>query len=142
MSDAPASVQRSFRLSARTLELLDEAAEAAGESRNALADRLLGEGLRVERHPLIRFHQGAAGRRQPLVVGTRLSVHQVIATLRASAGNVAEAADYLGMTARQVQAALDYYADYRDEVDDDAAHAQRVELAERERWERQQRALA
>jgi uncharacterized protein (DUF433 family) len=142
MRDVQGSVQRSFRLSARTVELLDEAAEAAGESRNALVDRLLGEGLRIERHPLIRFHQGAAGRRQPLVVGSRLYVHQVIATLRASDGDVDEAAGYVGLSPRQVKAALDYYADYRDEVDADAAVAQRIEATERERWERQQRALA
>jgi uncharacterized protein (DUF433 family) len=142
MRDVEGSMQRSFRLSARTVELLDEAAEAAGESRNALADRVLGEGLRVERHPLIRFHQGAAGRRQPLVAGSRLYVHQVIATLRASDGDVDEAAGYLGLTARQVKAALDYYADHRDEIDADAAAAQRIEATERDRWERQQRALA
>ena len=135
-------MQRSFRLSGRTAELLDEAAEATGESRNALVDRLLGEGLRLERHPLIRFREGAGGRRQPLVVGSRLYVHQVVATLRASDGDVGEAADYLGLTARQVRAALDYYADYRVEVDEDAAVAQRIEATERDRWERQQRALA
>lgn len=142
MRDDQRSVQRSFRLSARTVELLDAEAETMGESRNALAERLLGEALRMERHPLIRFHQGAAGRRQPLVTGTRLYVHQVIATLRAGDGDVAEAAGYLGLTARQVSAALDYYADFRDEIDGDAAVAQRVEDAERDRWERQQRALS
>ena len=98
MADDSGSVQRSFRLSARTVELLDSAAEVAGESRNALADRLLGEALRVERHPLIRFHHGAAGRRQPIVTGTRLYVHQIIATLRASDGDVDEAATYLGLS--------------------------------------------
>ena len=108
-------MQRSFRLSARTVELLDAEAETAGESRNALADRLLGEALRMERHPLIRFHQGAAGRRRPLVTGTRLYVHQVIGTLHAGEGDVDEAAAYLGLTARQVRAALDYYADFRDD---------------------------
>jgi uncharacterized protein (DUF433 family) len=142
MADDAGSVQRSFRLSARTVELLDRAAEAAGASRNAMADRLLGEALRVEHHLLIRFHQGAAGRRQPLVTGSRLYVHQVIGTLRAVGGDVDEAADYLGLSARQVKAALDYYADFRDEVDADAAAAQRIEAAERDRWERQQRALA
>jgi uncharacterized protein (DUF433 family) len=100
VADDPGSVQRSFRLSARTVELLDSAAEVAGESRNALADRLLGEALRVERHPLIRFHHGAAGRRQPIVTGTRLYVHQIIATLRASDGDVDEAATYLGLSAK------------------------------------------
>ena len=142
MRDDPASVQRSFRLSARTVELLDAEAEAVGESRNALADRLLGEALRVERHPLIRFHQGAAGRRQPLLAGSRLYVHQIVGTLRASDGDVDEAATYLGLTGRQVRAALDYYADFRDEIDADSAAAQRAETAERDRWERQQRALA
>src|SRR5438093_1583858 len=105
MRDAPASVQRSFRLSRRTLELLDAAAAAGGESRNALVDRLLGEAVRLERHPLIRFHQGAAGRRQPLVIGTRLYVHQVMSTVRASQRRVDEAAAYLGMTPRLVRAA-------------------------------------
>jgi uncharacterized protein (DUF433 family) len=142
MAGDPPSVQRSFRLSVRTLELLDAEAEMTGESRNALADRLLGEALRVARHPFIRFHQGAAGRRLPLVTGTRLYVHQVLATLRASEGDVDEAARYLGLSARQVRAALDYYADFRDEVDADAQAAQRIEAAERDRWERQQQALA
>jgi uncharacterized protein (DUF433 family) len=142
MRDEAGSVQRSFRLSVRTLELLAAEAEAVGESRNALADRLLGEALRVERHPLIRFHRGAAGRRQPLLIGSRLYVHQVIGTLRASDGDVDEAAAYLGISIRQVRAALDYYADFRDEIDADAEAAQRVEATERDRWERQQRALA
>jgi uncharacterized protein (DUF433 family) len=145
MGDMPkesGSVQRSFRLSARTVELLESEAEVAGESRNGLADRLLGEALRLERHPLIRFHRGAAGRRQPLVAGTRLYVHQVVGTLRSCNSDVDEAAAYLGLAARQVRAALDYYADFRDEIDTDAAVAQRVEGSERDRWERQQRALA
>ncbi len=55
------------------------------ESRNALADRLLGEAVGVERHPFIQFHAGTAGRRQPRVVGTRLAVHQLVATVRANA---------------------------------------------------------
>ena len=136
------SVQRSFRLSPRTLELLDAAAATSGESRNALADRLLGEGVRLERHPLIRFHRGAAGRRQPLVVGTRLYVHQVMSTLRASDPDIDEAAAYLGIAPRLVRAAVDYYAEFADEVDEDGAVAERIERDERARWERQQRALA
>jgi len=142
MAKNPGSVQRSFRLSARTLDLLDAAAAGGEESRNALADRLLGEALRLEQHPLIRFHRGAGGRRQPLVVGTRLYVHQVISTIRASNGDIAEAADYLGVPPRLARAALEYYAEFSDEVDEDAAAAERAERSEHDRWERQQRALA
>lgn len=137
----PKSVQRSFRLSARTLELLDAAATSGRESRNALADRLLGEAVRVERHPLIQFHDGAAGRRQPRVVGTRLDVHQVISTLRANGGEVSAAADYLGIDPRLVRSALDYYGEFADEIDADGTVAAEVAEAERARWERAQQAL-
>jgi uncharacterized protein (DUF433 family) len=136
------SVQRSFRLSPRTIELLDAAAAAGGESRNSLADRLLGEAVRLERHPLVRFHQGGAGRRQPLIVGTRLYVHQVMSTLRAGRGDIDEAASYLGIPPRLVRAAVEYYAEFADEVDEDAVVAERVEKDELARWERQRRALA
>ena len=102
------SVQRSFRLGRRTADLLDAAAAAGTESRNTLVDRLLGEAVRLERHPLIRFHQGAGGRRQPLVVGTRLTVHQVMSTLRAGGNEIDEAATYFGVAPRLVRAALDY----------------------------------
>jgi uncharacterized protein (DUF433 family) len=142
MRDNSGSVQRSFRLSPRTIDLLDEAAAEGGESRNALADRLLGEALRLQRHPLIRFQQGAAGRRQPLVVGTRLYVHQLMSSVRSGQGDVAQVAEYLGISPRLVRAAVEYYAEFIDEVDEDAAAAERVERSELDRWKRQQRALA
>ena len=121
--------------------MLDTAALRTGETRNALADRLLGEALRVERHPLIRFDAGAAGRRQPRVVGTRLDVHQVVATARANDVGVDATADYLGIDPRLVRAALDYYAEFTEEVDADAVEADRVAETERARWERVHHAL-
>lgn len=135
------SVQRSFRLSRRTLDLLDAMARATGGSRNALADRLLSEAIRTETHPLIRFRPGALGRRRAALVGSRLDIHQIVSTLRASDGDIDEAAEYFGLQAPQVRAALAYYADFRDEVDDDAAAAAELEQDERARWERQQEAI-
>lgn len=52
------SVQRSFRLSERTMKLLDDRARELSESRNSLAERLLDEGLHTERHPMIVFRSG------------------------------------------------------------------------------------
>lgn len=135
------SVQRSFRISRRTLALLDTAAAESLESRNALVDRLLGEAVRVERHPLIRFHPGAAGRRRPLVVGTRLWVYQIVATLRRHTGDIRATAAYFDVEPRLVQAALAYYADFGEEIDADVAEAERLAAAERARWERQRLAL-
>jgi uncharacterized protein (DUF433 family) len=140
--ETQSTVQRSFRLSRRTLELLEAMAQTVGASRNSLADRLLGEAIRTEAHPLIRFQTGAAGRRLPLLVGTRLYVHQVVATLRASENDITATSDYLGIHPRQVRAALAYYADFAEEVDDDGAAAKRLEQEERARWERQQQVLA
>jgi uncharacterized protein (DUF433 family) len=136
------TVQRSFRLSGRTLELLDAMAKATGGTRNALADRLLSEAIRTEVHPLIRFQPGALGRRRALVVGTRLYVHQVISTLRGHDGAIDQTAEYFGIPQQLVGAALAYYADFTDEIDDDASVAEQLEREERARWERQQRAIA
>src|SRR4051812_31226294 len=138
MGSEKGSVQRSFRLSRSTSDLLDAAAESTGESRNALADRLLGEAVRTERHPMIRFRTGAAGRREPSLAGTRLLVRQVIASVRHHDGDLDAAAAYLGVPLRLVRAARSYYGDYAGAVDADTACAARVEADERGHWEREQ----
>ena len=122
-------VQRSFRLPADTLERLDSRARERGQSTNALAARLIEEGLRTEEHPLIYFRDGAAGRR-PAMLGTRLDVWQVVETLRAHDGSVGETAEYLDQPEVKVRDAIDYYGAYQDEVDAFAARA--VEAARRE----------
>jgi len=142
MSTSGGSTQRSFRLSRRTLEQLDAMARATGESRNALADRLLSEAIKTAVHPLIQFQPGALGRRRALVVGTRLYVYQVISTLRGNDGDIDQTAQDFGLASQLVRAALAYYADFTDEVDNDIAVAAQLEREERERWERQQRAIA
>lgn len=113
----------------------------ADESRNALADRLLGEALRTERHPVIRFRTGAAGRREPHVFGTRLLVRQIVATVQAHDGSVEAAAAYLQLPSSVVLSAIAYFADFGDEVDDDARWASRIESEERQHWERAQGAI-
>ena len=85
---------------------------------------------------------GASGRREPLLVGTRLLVRQVVATVRAHGGSIEASAAYLGVAPRVVRAALSYYAEFAGEVDADMAWAARVESDERARWEREQAALA
>ncbi|MHB1166202.1 MAG: DUF433 domain-containing protein [Candidatus Nanopelagicales bacterium] len=136
------SSQRSFRLSARTCALLDDLAAASSETRNSLVERLLGEALRLERHPLIRFRTGAAGRREPFVVGTRLLVRQVVASFHDGGKDVSAVSEYLAVPEREIRAALAYYADFAADVDRDAEWAARVESGERARWDREQAALA
>ncbi len=135
------TTHRSFRLSARTLELLDQRAAARGLTRNALADQLLGEAVRTDDHPLIRFRTGGSGRRRPALIGTRLYVHDVITTVRGEHGSVEAAADYLGLDVGSVRAAIAYYADFPAELEADLEVAAVVAREERARWDRQQQAL-
>jgi uncharacterized protein (DUF433 family) len=134
-------VQRSFRLAPDTLRLLSERADETSETRNALAERLISEGVRTDRHPLIAFRRGASGLRRPALAGTRLDVWQVIDTVRAEGGDVAAAAAYLGIPDRLIRAAVDYYAEFADEIDAYRADELRFAERERERWERAQRVL-
>jgi len=134
-------VQRSFRLAADTLQLLAERADETSESRNALAERLIAEGLRIDRHPLISFRRGGSGQRRPALAGTRLDVWQVIDTVQGEGGDVSAAAEYLGIPERSIRAAVDYYADFADEIDAYRAEERRFAERERERWERAQQVL-
>jgi uncharacterized protein (DUF433 family) len=96
----------------------------------------------TEAHPLIRFQPGALGRRRAMVVGTRLYVYQLISSLRGNGGDIDQTAEDFTVPPQSVKAALDYYADFTDEVDEDATVAAQIERDERARWERQQQAIA
>lgn len=133
--------QRSFRLSGRTLELLDARARELRESGNSTAQRLLDEALRRDKHPLIYFRAGASGVRRPALVGTRLFVWQAVDTVRASDGSIEEAAEYLSLTRAQVQACVSYYADFKDEVEAGATEEHELAGREADRLLREQEVL-
>lgn len=86
---------------------------------------------------MIRFRTGAAGRREPYVVGTRLLVRQVVPLVRGE-GSVERAGDTLGLEPHLLSAAVSYYADFPDEVEADMAWAARVEEEMQVRWLREQ----
>ncbi len=132
---------RSFRFPESLLSSLQIRARERGESANALAERYLDEGLRREDHPLIVFREGVAGRRAALV-GTRLDVSQVIDTLRESANSVDATAEYLDISEQYVRAAVRYYADFRDEVDEWRERTRAIAEREEEAWRREQAVLA
>lgn len=131
----------SFRVDPATIEHLRRRARELGQQQTALAERYIEEGLRVDEHPLIYFREGAAGRR-PALVGTRLDVWQVIETIHQNDNSIEEAADYLGLPVEKIQAAVRYYADYKDEIDEWAARARAVAEREETNWRRQRELLA
>jgi uncharacterized protein (DUF433 family) len=130
-----------FRLDARTIEHLDRRAQETGESRAALAERYLEEGLRMAEHPQIVFRDGGLGRR-PVLAGTRLDVWQVIDTVKHSGNSIEDAAEYLEISPAQVRACRRYYAEYQDEIDAWTGRAHEVAEREERAWRREQEVLA
>jgi uncharacterized protein (DUF433 family) len=106
----------SLRLPAATVERLGARANRRRVPPRTLAQRYVEEGLRMDDHPLVRFFDGAAGRRVRLL-GTGMDVWEVIAVVRDSAGEVRAAADYLEISLGLVQAAVAYYGAYTEEID-------------------------
>jgi uncharacterized protein (DUF433 family) len=132
--------QINTRVPSRVRNDLEDLARERGTNPLSLARTLIDEALRRERHPGIVFREGAAGRRAALE-GRRLDVWQVMETVWDSDGKIGDAASFLGLRPDQVQAAVAYYADYRNEIDEwvllNQQEAERLEAA----WERQQAAL-
>jgi uncharacterized protein (DUF433 family) len=108
--------QFSVRVATPVFEQLERRTAEVNESRNALAERYIAEGVKMDEHPDIYFRDGAMGRRAA-IIGTRLDVWQVMETVRNSENSPEEAADYLGIPVAKVRAAVRYYAANRDEVD-------------------------
>jgi uncharacterized protein (DUF433 family) len=130
-----------FRFDRITVARLKQRALETHAPQTALAERYIEEGLRHDEHPLVYFRDGEAGRR-PALLGTRLDVANVIATIRQNDNSVEQAAQYLEIPVEHVDACLRYYADYKDEIEAWLERSQAIAQRERERWERRQQALA
>jgi uncharacterized protein (DUF433 family) len=130
-----------LRLQTGVSERLRRRARRMGLAPRPLAQRYVEEGVRHDDHPLIHFLPSVVGRRS-VVMGTGLDVWEVIATVRDNKNDLAETAAYLGIPVGLVEAAVNYYGEYSDEIDEQIADNE----AEYERgyaaWEAGQRALA
>ncbi len=98
----------------------------------------------MEDHPGIVFRDGPSGRRAALAGGP--DVWEVIETLHGTGLRgekaVAATAEWGNLTSVQVRAAVRYYADYRDEVDERILLNRQEAERQHAAWERAQRALA
>lgn len=130
-----------FRFDRGTVARLKQRARDAHAPQTALAQRYIEEGLRHDEHPLVYFRDGEAGRR-PALLGTRLDVADIVATIRQNGGSIEDAADYLEIPREHVEACVRYYADYKEEIDAWAERSRAIAERERERWQRGQQALA
>jgi hypothetical protein len=110
----------SLRVSSEVRSRLRREALLIGEPPASLAERLIEEGLRQRAHPLIRFVDGPAGRRARLLQGP--DVWELVSFLRRSEAEgedkVVHAAEWFGLPATHVEAALAYNAAFPLEIDE------------------------
>jgi hypothetical protein len=119
-----------------------------GLSLSSAANQLVDEALRMQRHPLVVFRDGPAGRRARLTGGP--DVWEVIRAVRsareAEPGLTAEnvinvVVETSGVPAALVRAALDYWAEYPQEIDSLVERAQQEERRAEEQWWREREML-
>ncbi|MBI2324778.1 MAG: DUF433 domain-containing protein [Chloroflexi bacterium] len=127
----------SLRLDPATVRRLNEEAGRRAVAPRTLAQDLVEEGLRMRRHPIIRFVDRASGRRACLI-GRRLTVTDVVEWVRGSS-DLDAVSLHLDLSRAEIDQVLAYYTEFKDEVD---AEVERLhDDAEREHrlWrERQQ----
>jgi hypothetical protein len=129
---------------AEVLDRLKSEASARKLSSSALAEELIEEGLRQRRHPVVVFRDGATGRRAGLIGGP--DIWEVIGGLIGGDvlvdDRIGRAAELFGLSSGQLEAALDYYASFPDEIDGELA-ANADAAAETEAlWHRRKQLLA
>jgi hypothetical protein len=121
---------------------LKDSAHQRGVGVSTLAERLIDEGLRMEAHPSVVFRESASRRRPVLVGGPEVA--DVIGAI--VDGDVpvdrrrSRAAELLGITEALVDAAIAYYAEYTNEIDDELASLAQIADEAETSW-RRQRAL-
>lgn len=139
----PRGAMLSIRMPDETREQLEVTAVANGETRSALMQRYIEEGLRMDRHPGVVFRPGPAGRRPGLVADPDVwEVVRVVRNVETRGEHaLAEAADWLGVSPSQVRIAMDYYADYPAEIDAWLAKVDAQALEAEEAFRRRQEML-
>ena len=78
MKKAKKEAPFSARFKPETVARLQAYADRYGLSASAAAERLLDEGLRAQEFPGIAFRWSPAGERQPFIIGTGLSVWEML----------------------------------------------------------------
>ena len=111
---------------------------------STLAQRLIDEGLRMDAHPLIEFRDRVSGRYPALIDGPLLVwvIDVIVNGEMTREEGRAWAAEVMNLSLTQVDAALAYYAEYTDEIDNDIADRQRAAVEMEAAWRHQQELLA
>ncbi len=111
-----ASTVISMRLKPTEVQALRRVARRWGRTPSEASARLVEEALRADEFAHLEFRDTAAGR-QAFIKGTRLSIWMLISIASQYGMDVTKTADHLRWAPERVQAGLNYYAAFRDEID-------------------------
>ncbi|MDR0417386.1 MAG: hypothetical protein LBH76_08785 [Propionibacteriaceae bacterium] len=140
MSTQPVAI----RFDQTLLEQVRRRARVQGATVSAVVQTMVDEGLRMAAHPGIVFRDGPAGRRPGLARG--LDVWEVVQAVRQveerSALTPTALAEEVGVTARDLATALDYYAQHNAEIDAWIADEEQAAEAALAAWQAKQALLA
>ena len=106
----------SIRVDPGTKHELEREAKRRGTPTTTFAESLLREGIRTSAHPGTVFRDGPAGRRAGLIGGP--DVWEVVKVWLDNSKRSRATAEYLRLPQGLVDAALGYYADYQEEIDE------------------------
>jgi hypothetical protein len=114
-----------------------------------LTSRFVDEALRMEEHPGVLFRDGPSGRRAVLIGGPDVwEVVRVVRSARAAEPDldveavVGLAVETMGLPPGRVRVALDYWAAYPDEIEQQIRDADEAERAAEALWQRERRLLS
>jgi hypothetical protein len=106
-------------LDTETLDRLRARGRETDEDEAHLIQRLIDEGIRIERHPRIVFRDGPVGRRPALCDGP--DVWEIMSAVRdvesLDLDGIEAIAAWLDLPPHWIEAAMGYYAEYPEEVD-------------------------
>jgi hypothetical protein len=142
----PRSTRRSVRFDDDVdAHLRAYVAARPGLSTSAAANRLIDEGLRMADHPAIVFRDGPAGRRAVVVGGPDVwEIVRAVKSARTHEGEldgdetVALVARNTGTSERQIRAAVRYWSQFPDEIDEQIHTADEAEKQALDAWRREQ----
>lgn len=122
---------------------LKDAAAMAGTAVSPLAEQLIEEGLRMRDHPMIFFREEQGRRRARLHGGPEVIdvLGAIIGSEIPAAERKRHAADLMAIPEWLVDAAMAYYAEFTDEIDEELAARVRFADHMEARWRRAQELL-
>lgn len=116
----------SVRLPEEDRARLAERSRDTRVSESELARRYVSEGLRRDLHPGVTMRPGRVGGRPALATRPRLEVAVIVETWMANDRDVGTTAGVHQISVADMQTALGYYADFREEIDEIIERKRRI----------------